>query len=279
MDLIYVTIFTGAFFFVIIFLPQMLRVCKEWERAVVFRFGKLQRHRGPGLLVIFPVAERLIKVDLRVVVLEVTAQEVITKDNVTIKVNAVVFMKVVDPVAALIQVEDYRNAVAQFSQSSLRSIIGQSELDEILVRRDEINRNLQKIIDGATEPWGVQVTAVEIKDVELPESMQRAMARQAEAEREKRAKIIHADGEFQAAKRLSDAAEQMSNPTAMQLRYLQTMVEISVEKSSTILFPVPIDTLKTFTEAYRSVHSSQDVHRRESVASESEIAQDSSAQE
>ncbi|MFA5506388.1 MAG: slipin family protein [Vulcanimicrobiota bacterium] len=224
-----------------------MRICKEWERGVIFRFGKLNRSRGPGLIFLVPLIDRIVKVDLRVVVMEVTAQEVITKDNVTIKVNAVVFMRVVDPEAALIQVEDYSHAVAQFSQSSLRSIIGQSELDEILVRRDDINRSLQRIIDEATEPWGVKVTAVEIKDVELPTSMQRAMARQAEAEREKRAKIIHADGEFEAALKLSQAAEQMSNPSAMQLRYLQTLVEISVEKSSTILFPVPIDTLKTFT--------------------------------
>lgn len=228
-------------------LPQLMQICKEWERGVVFRFGKLNRSRGPGLIFLVPFIDRIVKVDLRVVVMEVTAQEVITKDNVTIKVNAVVFMRVVDPEAALIQVEDYSHAVAQFSQSSLRSIIGQSELDEILVRRDDINRSLQRIIDEATEPWGVKVTAVEIKDVELPTSMQRAMARQAEAEREKRAKIIHADGEFEAALKLSQAAEQMSNPSAMQLRYLQTLVEISVEKSSTILFPVPIDTLKTFT--------------------------------
>lgn len=241
LGLILLAVFMSAF-------PQLMRICKEWERGVIFRFGKLNRSRGPGLIFLVPFIDRIIKVDLRVVVMEVTAQEVITKDNVTIKVNAVVFMRVVDPEAALIQVEDYSHAVAQFSQSSLRSIIGQSELDEILVRRDDINRRLQRIIDEATEPWGVKVTAVEIKDVELPTSMQRAMARQAEAEREKRAKIIHADGEFEAALKLSQAAEQMSNPSAMQLRYLQTLVEISVEKSSTILFPVPIDTLKTFTQ-------------------------------
>ena len=242
---ILLAIFMSAF-------PQLMRICKEWERGVIFRFGKLNRSRGPGLIFLVPFIDRIMKVDLRVVVMEVTAQEVITKDNVTIKVNAVVFMRVVDPEAALIQVEDYSHAVAQFSQSSLRSIIGQSELDAILVRRDDINRRLQRIIDEATEPWGVKVTAVEIKDVELPTSMQRAMARQAEAEREKRAKIIHANGEFEAALKLSQAAEQMSNPSAMQLRYLQTLVEISVEKSSTILFPVPIDTLKTFTQGLTS---------------------------
>ncbi len=235
-----------AIFLLAIFLPQIIRICQEWERGVILRLGKFDRIRGPGLVFLVPVVDQIIKVDLRVVVMEVTAQEVITRDNVTIKVNAVVFLRVVDPQDATIQVENYPEAVSQFAQSSLRSIIGQSELDEILVHRENINRRLQEIIDEATEAWGVKVTAVEIKDVELPNSMQRAMARQAEAEREKRAKVIHAEGEYQAAKKLADAAEQISDPTALQLRYLQTLVEVSVEKSSTILFPVPIDTLKTF---------------------------------
>lgn len=227
-------------------LPQVIRICQEWERGVVLRLGKFNRTRGPGLILLVPILDRLIKVDLRVIVMEVTAQEVITRDNVTIKVNAVVFLRVFNAEDATIQVEEYKQAVSQFSQSSLRSIIGQSELDEILVHRDDINRRLQRIIDEATEAWGVKVTAVEIKDVELPTSMQRAMARQAEAEREKRAKVIHAEGEFQAAKKLAQAAEQISDPAALQLRYLQTLVEVSVEKSSTILFPVPIDTLESF---------------------------------
>jgi regulator of protease activity HflC (stomatin/prohibitin superfamily) len=236
----------------LVVLPQFVRICQEWERGVILRLGKFERLRGPGLILLIPMVEKIIKVDLRVVVMEVTAQEVITKDNVTIKVNAVVFLRVVTPENAIIQVEDYQQAVSQYSQSSLRSIIGQSELDDILVHRDDINQRLQQIIDEATEAWGVKVTAVEIKDVELPNSMQRAMARQAEAEREKRAKVIHADGEYQAAQKLADAAEQISDPAALQLRYLQTLVEVSVEKSSTILFPVPIDTLKSFTQSMNS---------------------------
>ncbi|MBI3928440.1 MAG: slipin family protein [Armatimonadetes bacterium] len=230
----------------LIVLPLSLRICQEWERGVILRLGKYVEVRGPGLILLIPLLDRMVTVDLRVMVMEVTAQEVITRDNVTIKVNAVVFLRVVNPRDVVIQVEGYRKAVSQFSQTSLRTIIGQSELDEILIHRDDINRRLQRIIDEATEPWGVKVTAVEIKDVELPTAMQRAMARQAEAEREKRAKVIHAEGEFLAAARLAEAAELLDRPAALQLRYLQTLVEISVEKSSTVVFPVPIDTLHAF---------------------------------
>jgi regulator of protease activity HflC (stomatin/prohibitin superfamily) len=243
-------IFVGAMALLML-LPQVVRICREWERLVILRLGKYDRTRGPGLVLLLPLVDMPLRVDLRVVVMEVTAQEVITRDNVTIKVNAVVFLRVVSPEAAVIQVENYQLAVSQFAQTSLRSIIGQSELDEILAHRDRINEKLQMMIDEATQAWGVKVTAVEIKDVELPPSMQRAMARQAEAEREKRAKIIHAEGELAAAQKLAEAARQIAEPRAMQLRYLQTLTEIAVEKSSTILFPVPIDTLSTFLEAVR----------------------------
>ena len=224
-----------------------IKVVSEWERGVIFRFGKYDRTRGPGLVFMFPGVERMIKIDLRVITMDVPAQEVITKDNVTIKVNAVIYFRVLDPESAVIKVLDYIKATFQISQTTLRSILGQHELDELLANREKINDSLQQIIDQQTEPWGIKVSTVEVKDIELPEIMQRAMAEQAEAEREKRAKVIHAEGEFQAAQKLSEAADVISqNPTTIQLRYLQTLTEIAVEKSSTILFPVPIDTIKPF---------------------------------
>jgi len=224
-----------------------IKVVSEWERGVIFRFGKYDRTRGPGLVFMFPGVERMIKIDLRVITMDVPAQEVITKDNVTIKVNAVIYFRVLDPESAVIKVLDYIKATFQISQTTLRSILGQHELDELLANREKINDSLQQIIDQQTEPWGIKVSTVEVKDIELPEIMQRAMAKQAEAEREKRAKVIHAEGEFQAAQKLSEAADVISqNPTTIQLRYLQTLTEIAVEKSSTILFPVPIDTIKPF---------------------------------
>jgi len=233
--------------FLLIVISATIKVVSEWERGVIFRFGKYDRTRGPGLVFMFPGVERMIKVDLRVITMDVPAQEVITKDNVTMKVNAVIYFRILDPEAAVIKVLDYIKATFQISQTTLRSILGQHEMDEILANREKINDSLQQIIDQQTEPWGIKVSTVEVKDIELPEVMQRAMAKQAEAEREKRAKIIHAEGEFQAAQRLSDAADVISkNPTTIQLRYLQTLTEIAMEKSSTILFPVPIDTLKPF---------------------------------
>lgn len=219
----------AAFLAATAFLRAILRICQEWERAVILRLGKYDRTRGPGIILMLPVVDRMVKVDLRVVVMDVQAQEVITRDNVTIKVSAVVFMRVMSPEAAVTQVENYGSAVSQFAQTSLRSIIGQSDLDDLLSHRDELNQKLQRIIDDATESWGVKVTAVEIKDVELPPTMQRAMARQAEAEREKRAKVIHAEGEFLAAARLAEAARLVSEPAAMQLRYLQTLTEFAVD--------------------------------------------------
>lgn len=229
----------------IAFLSSAVKVVQEYERGVIFRLGRLVGARGPGLFLIIPFIERMRKVDLRVVTLDVPSQEVITRDNVTVKVNAVVFFRVLDPNAAIVQVEDFQRATWNISQTTLRNVVGQSELDDLLANREEINAKLQKIIDETTEPWGVKVTIVEVKDVELPQSMQRAMAKQAEAERERRAKVVHAQGEYDAATKLAEAANLMSkNPVSVQLRYLQTLTEISVEKNSTIIFPVPIDLLE-----------------------------------
>jgi regulator of protease activity HflC (stomatin/prohibitin superfamily) len=230
------------FILAILILSSAIRIVQEYERGVIFRLGRLVGAKGPGLFFIIPLIDRMLKVDLRVVTLDVPSQEVITKDNVTVKVNAVVFFRVVDPSAAIVQVEDFKRATWNISQTTLRNVVGQSELDDLLANREEINNKLQQIIDETTEPWGVKVTIVEVKDVELPQSMQRAMAKQAEAEREKRAKIVHAEGEASAAQRLADAANIMAaNPVSVQLRYLQTLTEISVEKNSTIIFPVPVD--------------------------------------
>jgi regulator of protease activity HflC (stomatin/prohibitin superfamily) len=228
-----------------------LRMVKEYERAVVFRVGRLRPEpKGPGLFFIFPLnIDRTVKIDLRVVTLDIPRQECITRDNVTVGVNAVAYFQVVDPSLAVVAVRNYYDATFQIAQTSLRSVIGQVELDELLSQRDQVNLHLQQIIDKETEPWGVKVRIVEIKDVELPPQMQRAMARQAEAEREKRAKIIHAEGEMLAAQQLQQAATTISQePAALQLRYLQTLTEIAVEKNSTIIFPVPIDFLSTLTE-------------------------------
>ena len=231
------------------FLASAIKVVQEYERGVIFRLGRLVGAKGPGLFFIIPIIDRMVKVDLRVVTLDVPSQEAITRDNVTVKVNAVVFFRVMDPSAAVVQVEDFKRATWNIAQTTLRNVLGQSELDDLLSNREEINKNLQHIIDETTEPWGVKVSIVEVKDVELPQSMQRAMAKQAEAEREKRAKIVHAEGEFAAAQTLSEAAKLMSvNPVSIQLRYLQTLTEISVEKNSTIIFPVPINLLEKLSE-------------------------------
>lgn len=229
-------------FFGLIVLSAAVKVVKEYERGVVFRLGRLLGPRGPGLILLLPFIERMTKVDLRTVTMDVPSQEVITKDNVTVRVNAVVYFRVLDPNAAVVNVADYIRATSQISQTTLRSILGQSSLDELLSEREQINLQLQQIIDDQTEPWGIKVSVVEVKDVELPQSMQRAMARQAEAEREKRAKIIHAEGEFQASQQLAEAAEVINrNPVTIQLRYLQTLTEIGVEKNTTIVFPLPIE--------------------------------------
>jgi len=221
-----------------------IKVVQEYERGVIFRLGRLIGARGPGLFLIIPVVDRMVKVDLRVVTLDVPSQEVITRDNVTVRVNAVLFFRVFDPEKAVVAVTDYVRSTHQIAQTTLRSVLGQSNLDELLSQREEINLRLQQIIDEQTEPWGIKVGIVEVKDVELPQSMQRAMARQAEAEREKRAKIIHASGEYEASKMLTDAAGVIGGePAAIQLRYLQTLTEIAAEKNSTIIFPVPIELL------------------------------------
>jgi len=227
--------------------PYAIRIVQEYERGVIFRLGRLVGARGPGLFFIIPVVERMVKMDLRIVTMDVPTQECITRDNVTVKVNAVIYFRVVDPEAAVVKVLDHFRATSQISQTTLRSVLGQSDLDELLAKREDINQKLQKIIDEQTEPWGVKVTVVEVKDVELPQGMQRAIARQAEAERERRAKVIHAEGEFQAAQRLADAARIMATaPYSLQLRFLQTLTEVASERNSTIVFPVPIDIIQAF---------------------------------
>ncbi len=235
----------------VLVLLSAIRMTQEYERGVVFRFGRLlKRTKGPGLFLVYPFGiDRVVKIDLRVVTLDIPRQDCITRDNVTVGVNAVAYFQVVDPRRAVVAVSNYANATFQIAQTSLRSVIGQVELDELLSQRERVNQTLQHIIDAETEPWGVKVSIVEIKDVELPPQMQRAMARQAEAEREKRAKIIHAEGEMLAAQQLQQAATTIAaEPSALQLRYLQTLTEIAVEKNSTIIFPVPIDFLATLTD-------------------------------
>jgi regulator of protease activity HflC (stomatin/prohibitin superfamily) len=245
----FISIF-GVFFLVLIAIASLaIKIVKQYERGVILRFGRLIRTRDPGFNVIIPIVDRMIKVDLRVITMVVEPQAVITKDNVTIKVDAVVYFMVVDPMKSVIKVADYVTATSQIALTTLRSVLGQSDLDELLFERERINNKLREIIDEHTEPWGVRVTVVEVKDVQLPDTMQRAMARQAEAEREKRAKVIHAQGEFQASKTLKDAAEIISvQPAALQLRYLQTLTEIAGEKNSTVI-PLPLDILNLLQNA------------------------------
>ena len=235
--------------FAIFILSTAIKILREYERGVIFRLGRLIKTKGPGIIFLIPIVDRMVKVSLRIVVLDVPPQDIITKDNVSLKVNAVVYFRVVQAEKAVVEVADYLFATSQISQTTLRSILGQSQLDEILSEREKINLELQKIIDERTEPWGVKVTAVEVKQVDLPIEMQRAIAIQAQAERERRAKVIHAEGEFQASQKLSDAAAVLEKfPTSIQLRFLQTLTEISTDKNSTIVFPVPIDLLSTFVE-------------------------------
>ena len=231
--------------FIVFILPSAVKVCREYERGVIFRLGRLVGARGPGLFLIIPGIEKMVRITLRTVVLDVPPQDVITKDNVSIKVNAVIYFRVMSPQDAVVQVEDYLYATSQLGQTTLRSIVGQAELDEILAEREKINHKLQGILDKQTDIWGIKISMVEIKHVDLPQEMQRAMAKQAEAERERRAKIIHAEGENQASAKLLEAANTLSqNPATIQLRYLQTLVEIGSENSTTIIFPMPIDLLK-----------------------------------
>jgi regulator of protease activity HflC (stomatin/prohibitin superfamily) len=234
-------------FLLLIILSNAIKILREYERGVVFRLGRLIAQRGPGLIFLIPIIDKMVRVSLRTVVLDVPPQDVITQDNVSIKVNAVVYFRVLDPRNAIVQVENYLAATSQISQTTLRSVLGQSELDDLLSQREKINHKLQQIIDANTEPWGVKVSNVEVKQIDLPQEMQRAMAKQAEAERERRSKVIAAEGEYQASQRLSDAAKILSDqPSALTLRYLQTLREIATEKNSTTIFPVPIDLLTPF---------------------------------
>ncbi len=233
-------------------LTSAIKIVQEYERGVIFRLGRLVGARGPGLFVIIPFIDQMQKMDLRVITLDVPPQEVITRDNVSIRVSAVVYFRVLEPENAVTKVENFRNATFQIAQTTLRSVLGQSEMDELLAEREQINLRLQQIIDEQTGPWGIKVSVVEVKDVELPDVMQRAMARQAEAEREKRAKIIHAQGEFQASQTLADAAQVISSQEgALQLRFLQTLNEVATEKNSTIIFPIPVDLIELFTRVAR----------------------------
>ena len=241
--------FLFMLFLVVYFLSSAIKILKEYERGVVFRLGRIIPVKGPGLVIIWPIIDKLVKVSLRTVTMDVPSQDIITKDNITVKVNAVVYFRVMDPIKAITAIEDFFFATSQIAQTTLRSILGQSQLDDLLTNREQLNAELQKVIDFQTEPWGIKVTAVEVKNVDLPVEMQRAIAKQAEAERERRAKIIHAEGEFQASQKLADAATIIATaPTAMQLRFLQTLTEIATEKNSTIIFPVPIDLINLFLE-------------------------------
>ncbi len=232
---------------IVFFITSAIKVLREYERGVVFRLGRLIPVKGPGLVIIWPVIDKLVKVSLRTITMDVPTQDIITKDNVTVKVNAVVYFRVVDPTKAITDVQDFEYATSLISQTTLRSILGQSNLDDLLAKRDELNAQLQKIIDEQTEPWGIKVTTVEVKNVDLPIEMQRAIAKQAEAERERRAKVIHAEGEFQAAQKLSEAAEILgTQPAAIQLRFLQTLTEVASDKNSTTIFPIPIDLFEPF---------------------------------
>ena len=242
---------SSGFFFLIVFIvivaASAVKILREYERGVIFRLGRLIGAKGPGLIFIIPGIDKLLRISLRTVTLDIPPQDVITRDNISIKVNAVVYFRVMDPNKAVVEVENYLYATSQLAQTTLRSVVGQADLDELLSQRDKINIKLQDILDKHTEPWGIKVSLVETKQVDLPENMQRAIAKQAEAEREKRAKIIHAEGEFQAAEKLTQAANVISvNPTALQLRFLQTLAEIAVEKNSTTIFPVPIDIISAF---------------------------------
>jgi len=230
----------------------MIKVLNEYERGVIFRLGRVIGSKGPGLIILIPVIDRMVKVDLRLVTLDVPSQDVITRDNVSVKVNAVVYFRVMTPNQAVIEVENYLYATSQLAQTTLRSVCGQAELDELLSEREKLNAQLQEILDNRTDPWGIKVSNVEVKHIDLPDEMKRAMAKQAEAERERRAKVIHAEGEFQAATKLAQAATLISaEPIALQLRYLQTVSEIAVENNSTILFPIPMDLIKPFEKMLR----------------------------
>jgi len=243
---------------VVLFLSSAIRILNEYERAVVFRLGRVLKSKGPGLIILIPIVDRMMKVSLRLVVLDVDPQDVITRDNVSVKVNAVIYFRVIEPVKAVIEVENYQYAMSQLAQTTLRSVCGQAELDELLSDRDKINNELQEILDTHTDPWGIKVATVELKHIDLPQEMQRAMAKQAEAERERRSKIINAEGEFQASRRLSEAAEIIQkHPVALQLRYLQTMREMASESNTNTFFPFPMDLVKPFLKMFEKEGSEE----------------------
>jgi len=234
----------------IFFLSSALRILNEYERGVIFRLGRVIKAKGPGLIILIPIIDKMMKVSMRLVAMDVDPQDVISRDNVSVKVNAVIYFRVIEPIKAVIEVEDYTYAMSQLAQTTLRSVCGQAELDELLSAREKINSQLQEILDTHTDPWGIKVTTVELKHIDLPQDMQRSMAKQAEAERERRAKVINADGEFQAATKLAEAAEIIrEHPMALQLRYLQTMREMSAEQNTTTIFPFPLDLVKPFLDA------------------------------
>ena len=237
---------------VVLFLSAALRILNEYERAVIFRLGRVIKAKGPGMIILIPVIDKMMKVSLRLVAMDVDPQDVITRDNVSVKVNAVIYFRVIDPIKAIIEVENYSYAMSQLAQTTLRSVCGQAELDELLSDREKINDELQEILDTHTDPWGIKVATVELKHIDLPQEMQRAMARQAEAERDRRAKIINAEGEYQAASKLAEASSIIDrHPTALQLRYLQTMNEMSAENNTTTIFPIPIDLFRPFMKLFK----------------------------
>ena len=243
--------FLFALFFFVYIASSAIKILREYERGVVFRLGRIIPVKGPGLVLIWPIIDKLVRVSLRTVTMDVPSQDIITKDNISVKVNAVVYFRVMDPIKAITEIEDFYFATSQIAQTTLRSILGQSQLDDLLTNREQLNAELQKVIDFQTEPWGIKVTTVEVKNVDLPIEMQRAIAKQAEAERERRAKVIHAEGEFQASQKLADAATIIATaPAALQLRFLQTLTEIATEKNSTIIFPVPIDLIEPFIKKF-----------------------------
>ena len=244
-------LYLGILIVIVIILSQAIKIVKEYERGVIFRLGRIVGAKGPGLIILIPIIDRMVKVSLRTINMDVPAQEVITSDTVPIKVNAVIYFRVIDPVKAVISVENYISATSQIAQTTLRSVLGERDLDTFLSKREKVNQTLQQIVDEQTDPWGIKVSTVETKDVELPENMRRAMAKQAEAERERRAKVIHAEGEFQASEKLVQAAEKMSSqPLALQLRYLQTLGVIAADKNTTTIFPFPMELVKPFLDVY-----------------------------
>lgn len=243
------TAFAIIVIFIVLFLASAIRILREYERATIFRLGRLIETKGPGIIILIPIIDKMVRVSLRTIALDVPSQDIITRDNVSVKVSAVIYFRVLDPKKAVIEVEDYLFATSQISQTTLRSILGESELDSLLAEREKINKRLQTIMDSHTEPWGIKVSNVEVKQIDLPDDMQRSMAAEAEAERERRAKVINAEGEFQAAQKLADAAKIIGEyPPAIQLRFLQTLAEVASENNSTTIFPVPIDLLTPFLE-------------------------------